>query len=63
MSRRIGADENSPSLYAQSKAQGEKAVLAAAPGAVIVRPSIVFGPEDDFFNRFASLARFCRPCR
>jgi len=53
----IGADENSPSLYAQSKARGEKAVLAAAPDAVIFRPSIVFGPEDDFFNRFASMAR------
>jgi len=54
----IGANENSPSLYAQSKARGEKAVLAAAPDAVIFRPSIVFGPEDDFFNRFASMARF-----
>lgn len=54
----IGADENSPSLYAQSKARGEQAVRAASPGAVIVRPSVVFGPEDDFFNRFGSLARF-----
>jgi NADH dehydrogenase len=53
----IGADENSPSLYARSKAQGEKAVLAATPAATIFRPSIVFGPEDDFFNRFAALAR------
>lgn len=54
----IGADENSPSLYAQSKARGEAAVLAAAKDAVIFRPSIMFGPEDDFFNRFASMARF-----
>ena len=54
----IGADEKSPSLYAQAKARGEQAVRAASPDAVIVRPSVVFGPEDDFFNRFASLARF-----
>ncbi len=54
----IGADENSTSLYAQSKARGEAAVLAATPDAVIFRPSVVFGPEDDFFNRFASMARF-----
>jgi uncharacterized protein YbjT (DUF2867 family) len=53
----IGADENSPSRYAQSKAEGEKLVLAAEPAATIMRPSIVFGPEDDFFNRFAALAR------
>jgi NADH dehydrogenase len=54
----IGADEESPSLYARTKAMGEKLVLAAMPEAVILRPSIVFGPEDSFFNRFASLARF-----
>jgi uncharacterized protein YbjT (DUF2867 family) len=54
----IGADENSPSRYGRSKAAGERRVLAAAPAATIVRPSIVFGPEDDFFNRFAALARF-----
>src|SRR5262249_9430163 len=53
----IGADENSPSLYARSKAEGEKLVLAAMPGATILRPSIVFGPEDDFFNRFGAMAR------
>jgi uncharacterized protein YbjT (DUF2867 family) len=53
----IGADANSPSHYAQSKAEGERRVLAAAPAAIVVRPSIVFGPEDDFFNRFAALAR------
>lgn len=54
----IGADAESPADYARSKAAGEAGVLAAFPGAVILRPSIVFGPEDQFFNRFASLARF-----
>jgi uncharacterized protein YbjT (DUF2867 family) len=53
----IGADENSTSAYARAKAMGEKAVLAAVPGAVIARPSVLFGPEDDFFNKFAALAR------
>jgi uncharacterized protein YbjT (DUF2867 family) len=53
----IGADENSPSHYARAKAAGEKAVLAAAPSATILRPSLMFGPEDQFTNRFASLAR------
>lgn len=53
----IGADENSSSAYARSKADGERRVLAAAPQAIIMRPSIVFGPEDQFFNRFAALAR------
>ncbi len=53
----IGADENSSSLYARSKAEGERRVLAAKPTATIMRPSVVFGPEDDFFNRFAALAR------
>jgi uncharacterized protein YbjT (DUF2867 family) len=53
----IGADEHSASGYARAKAEGEKAVLAARPDAVIVRPSIMFGPEDDFFNKFAALAR------
>src|SRR6516165_8546536 len=47
----IGADANSPSMYARSKAK------AAQPSTTIMRPSIVFGPEDDFFNRFAALAR------
>ena len=47
----------SPSLYGKTKAEGEAAVLAAFPTATILRPSIVFGPEDDFFNRFAGLAR------
>ncbi len=53
----IGADENSASRYARSKAAAEQHILAALPEAVIMRPSIVFGPEDDFFNRFASIAR------
>ncbi|MGE0060518.1 MAG: complex I NDUFA9 subunit family protein [Xanthobacteraceae bacterium] len=53
----IGADANGTAQYARTKAEAERRVLAALPGAVIVRPSIVFGPEDDFFNRFAGLAR------
>ncbi len=54
----IGADAASASAYASSKAQGEAAVLEAIPDATILRPSLLFGPEDDFFNRFADLARF-----
>ena len=53
-----GAAENAPSHYARSKAMGEKLVLAAVPSAVILRPAVVFGPEDDFFNKFAAIARF-----
>lgn len=53
----IGADEHSLSVYARSKAAAEHLVLAAQSQAVIMRPSILFGPEDDFFNRFAALAR------
>ncbi len=53
----IGADEQSASHYSRSKAAGERLALAAQPQAVVMRPSIVFGPEDDFFNRFAALAR------
>jgi uncharacterized protein YbjT (DUF2867 family) len=53
----LGADENSLSRYARAKAAGEKAVLATIPSATIMRPSVVFGPEDQFTNRFAALAR------
>lgn len=53
----IGADANSNSGYARAKAAGEAAVLAAVPSATIIRPSVVFGPEDQFTNRFAGLAR------
>jgi uncharacterized protein YbjT (DUF2867 family) len=53
----IGADANSPSRYGRTKAAGEEAVRAAVPGATVFRPSILFGPEDDFFNRFAAMAR------
>jgi NADH dehydrogenase len=52
----IGADAGSPAKYARSKAEGEKLVLEHFRHAVILRPSLVFGPEDQFFNRFASLA-------
>ncbi|TCP60334.1 NADH dehydrogenase [Rhodovulum bhavnagarense] len=54
----IGADPHGKSAYAQSKGLGEAAVTEAFPQAVILRPSIVFGPEDQFFNRFAGMARF-----
>jgi uncharacterized protein YbjT (DUF2867 family) len=54
----IGADADSPSKYARTKAAGEAAVRAAMPSAVILRPSIVFGAEDAFFNRFAGLTTF-----
>lgn len=53
----ISASARSPAHYAQTKAAGEAAVLEEFPGAIIVRPSIVFGPEDEFFNRFAAMAR------
>ncbi|CAM9526357.1 unnamed protein product [Phaeothamnion confervicola] len=53
----IGADAQSDSAYARSKAAGEAAVREHFPDATILRPSVVFGPEDDFFNRFAALAR------
>ena len=53
----IGADADSRAAYARSKAQGEALVLAEAPEATIFRPSIIFGPEDQFFNRFAAMAR------
>lgn len=53
----LGAAPLSPSRYARSKAAGEKAVHDAFPDAVILRPSVVFGPQDGFFNRFASMAQ------
>lgn len=53
----IGADAASPSLYARSKAEGERTLRGAFPGATILRPSVVFGPEDQFFNRFAAMAQ------
>jgi len=53
----IGADRRAPSEYGRSKAAGEKAVRDAFPAATILRPSVIFGPEDSFFNKFAALAR------
>ncbi|NNL18020.1 MAG: complex I NDUFA9 subunit family protein [Boseongicola sp.] len=53
----IGASTDAPSRYGRTKAMGEEAILASMPNAVILRPSVVFGPEDQFFNRFASMAR------
>lgn len=53
----IGADRNSASAYARTKAEGEDLVRRAFPPAVILRPSIIFGPEDQFFNRFAAMGR------
>ncbi len=52
----IGADADSPSDYARTKGQAEKAVRALVPGAVVIRPSIIFGAEDGFFNQFGALA-------
>jgi NADH dehydrogenase len=52
----LGADPRAPSLYARTKAEAEEAVRKAIPGAIVLRPSVVFGPEDDFFNRFGALA-------
>lgn len=54
----IGADAGSASLYARTKAAAEAAVLETLPDSVIFRPSIIFGPEDNFFNKFAAIARF-----
>ncbi|HEX2146788.1 MAG TPA: complex I NDUFA9 subunit family protein [Pseudorhizobium sp.] len=53
----IGADENSTSSYALSKGRAERSILSNVPDAVILRPSIVFGPEDSFFNKFAGMAK------
>ena len=54
----IGADAESDSIYAQTKALGEEGILQHFPNAVILRPSVIFGPEDGFFNRFAGMTRF-----
>jgi uncharacterized protein YbjT (DUF2867 family) len=54
----IGADATSASAYGRSKAEGEKQARAGFPGTIVLRPSIVFGPEDGFFNKFAHMARF-----
>ncbi len=54
----LGADANSPAAYARSKAAGEATLREHFPSAIILRPSVVFGPEDDFFNRFATMARY-----
>ncbi|WP_371170247.1 complex I NDUFA9 subunit family protein [Aliiroseovarius sp. 2305UL8-7] len=54
----IGADADSNSEYAKTKAEGEADVIAAFPNAVVLRPSVIFGPEDEFFNRFAGMTRF-----
>lgn len=52
----LGADADSASKYARTKAMGEAAARAAVPSAMVIRPSVVFGPEDDLFNRFAAMA-------
>lgn len=54
----LGADADGDSLYAQTKAAGEAAVLEHMPNAIILRPSVIFGTEDAFFNRFAGMAKF-----
>ena len=53
----LGADEHSPSKYGRTKAEAEIEVRAVYPGATVVRPSIVFGPGDGFFNKFAAMAQ------
>jgi len=53
----LGADPGSPSAYARTKAEGEVRARSTFPGTIVIRPSIVFGPEDAFFNRFAAMAR------
>jgi uncharacterized protein YbjT (DUF2867 family) len=54
----LGADLEAQSVYARTKAVGEQAVFGTVPGAVIFRPSVQFGPEDNFFNKFANMARY-----
>ena len=57
----LGADPASESLYARTKAEAEQAVRASLPDAMVLRPSVVFGPEDGFFNRFAAMAKWPLP--
>ncbi len=57
----LGANAKSASAYARTKAEGENAVRAVLPDTVILRPSIIFGQDDSFFNRFANMARFALP--
>jgi NADH dehydrogenase len=57
----IGADADSDSLYARTKGEAERAVRASIPSATILRPSVVFGPEDQFFNKFAAMAAMAPP--
>ena len=52
----LGVDKATGSNYARSKTMGEKAVMSAFPEATVLRPSIIFGPEDNFFNQFAAMA-------
>jgi NADH dehydrogenase len=59
----IGADPDSTSAYARTKAQGEEAAFAAVPEGVIFRPSVLFGPEDDFLIVSRPWRAFCRRCR
>ncbi len=54
----LGANAHSSSIYTRSKAEGEQAILENCPSAVILRPSVIFGVEDEFFNRFGAMARF-----
>ncbi len=54
----IGADADSDSVYASTKGRAENAIREILPDAIVMRPSVIFGPEDDFFNKFASMARF-----
>lgn len=56
----LGVDRSLKSKYARTKANGEKAVIAAFPSATILRPSVVFGPEDNFYNKFARMAQVFR---
>ena len=56
----LGADLKSPSIYARTKAEGERGLLRQFPDAIILRPSIIFGPGDNFFNRFGQMELECQ---